>query len=408
MKVKINRQIITAVLFSAFIFTGLFATCCKALNDSERFADLYSAYLGEGKTFPSKAKAAVLTAYESLHNINDIIAFKENYINLFGLVQRVNGVRCVFEEDPELKVVKLDNGALTYVTQKENDLPEKAANVAEFKNSLAEKGIPLMYVQCPFKVQKNNPGLPCGVSDYSNENADNFIAELKKRGVDSLDLRDLFPGEQAGKNPAFFKTDHHWLPQTALLAAGELGKKLNTAYGFNMDLNLLEAEKFKTETHEDIFLGSIGRRVGRYYAGTDDFPLILPEYDTHFSCEFIKKDTPAIKRTGSFEEVWIFREHLKKDYFNVNSYAVYAGGGGSLIHCRSHKIPGKKILMLRDSFGDTLGLFLSLAAGGEITMIDLRYHTGSVKEYIEEFKPDLVLIAYCPTAFKQQYFFTFR
>jgi hypothetical protein len=64
--------------------------------------------------------------------------------------------------------------------------------------------------------------------------------------------------------------------------------------------------------------------------------------------------------------------------------------------------------MLRDSFGDTLGLFLSLAAGGEITMIDLRYHTGSVKEYIEEFKPDLVLIAYCPTAFKQQYFFTFR
>ena len=75
MKVKINRQIITAVLFSAFIFTGLFATCCKALNDSERFADLYSAYLGEGKTFPSKAKAAVLTAYESLHNINDIIAF---------------------------------------------------------------------------------------------------------------------------------------------------------------------------------------------------------------------------------------------------------------------------------------------------------------------------------------------
>lgn len=59
-------------------------------------------------------------------------------------------------------------------------------------------------------------------------------------------------------------------------------------------------------------------------------------------------------------------------------------------------IPGRKapsLLILRDSYADSLVPFLT-DAFSEIHLIDLRYYTGSVKEYIAENAIDRVLLLY--------------
>ena len=56
---------------------------------------------------------------------------------------------------------------------------------------------------------------------------------------------------------------------------------------------------------------------------------------------------------------------------------------------------GKKILVLKDSFGRVVTPYLALGVD-ETSVIDLRHFTGSLKSYIEEYKPDAVIMLYYP------------
>ena len=51
-------------------------------------------------------------------------------------------------------------------------------------------------------------------------------------------------------------------------------------YGFSVPDEILDLNNYTTEEKKNIFLGSIGRRVGAIYAGTDDILIIEPKFDT--------------------------------------------------------------------------------------------------------------------------------
>ena len=407
MKLKINRHTAAASLFLSFVFVMLGGTLVNTYRERDKITGLYSGYLGTGTGAPAKSKAAVLTAFESLASVNDDIFAKSGFINLYGLTQRVVGNRCVLDKSSIYKVVKLENGSLTYVEEQADDLPEKAARLSDFNNHLQTNGIPLLYVQLPFKINKDNKGLPPGIADYSNENADRMLAALSSRGVDTYDLRDEIVADKLDYPTLFFKTDHHWTPETGLWAAQKIAGKLNSGYGFNIDLPLLEKSRFQVIIYANTFLGSMGKRVGQYYAGTDDFSLILPQYETDMRCVYNRVNGKMFERNGSFEDTWIFPENLKKDYFELNTYATYTGADYPLLEIANNLTAGKKILVLRDSFSGVLVPFLSLAAGGELHAIDPRYYKGSITDYVGEFKPDLVLVLYNPGVLREMSFFTY-
>ena len=58
--------------------------------------------------------------------------------------------------------------------------------------------------------------------------------------------------------------------------------------------------------------------------------------------------------------------------------------------------PDKKILILRDSFGNNFAPYFAQQYG-TVELIDVADFTGSIKSYIEESKPDTVLLLYNPT-----------
>ena len=409
MKKKIDRYSAVAVCFICFIFTILAGTVAKVYVSRNEYINEYSVKLGENTGYAAKTKAMALTVYDTLKNIDGKIYKRTEFINIYGLAQKPTGNRYVYDSSGASgNVVKLDNGMLSFVLPKSNDLAKKAEKTALLDAHLKSKCIDLLYVQLPFKINKRDNKLPPGVVDYSNKNSDAMLTELRSRGVSTFDLREEIVGAGLDHYSLFFRTDHHWKPETGLWAAGKIAEILNSEYGFKIDITLLNKNNFSTKAYKNWFLGSQGKRVGQLYAGTDDFTLLLPKYKTDMSGIYTRISGEDITKKGSFQDAWLFMDSLKRiDYFNLNTYVTYSGGDYPLTVCTNNLLAGKKILLLRDSYTCALAPFISLAACKELRTIDPRHFKGSIAGYIDDFKPDIVLMLYYPTALSNSMFFDF-
>ncbi|HZK39608.1 MAG TPA: DHHW family protein [Clostridia bacterium] len=409
MKKIFNKNAALAALFLCFVFVVLGGTCYNVYKEKARYISAYADCLGAGTGTLAKTKAATLTLYNALVNVNDSVFAKNGFINVYGFSQKATGNRCVYEQDGKVnKVVKMDDASITFVMNKNNNLAQQAAKTSTLNKKLKSEGVDLLYVQLPFKINKFEKGLPTGVEDYSNENADEILASLIDRDVATFDLRNEIAKEFSAYASLFFKTDHHWKPETGLWAAHKIADKLNSDYGFNMDTSLFEKDRFALTTYKDHFLGSMGKRMGIYYAGRDDFSLLLPRDETDMSCHYKRANGKTFGKSGSFEDTWIFHEHLKKDYFESNTYVTYSGGDFPLMIFHNNRIEDKKILVLRDSYSCVVIPFLSLAACAEMHIIDPRMYKGSITEYIDNIKPDVVLMLYNPSILNTDCFFDFQ
>ena len=321
---------------------------------------------------------------------NAFFPAKEQLVTLNGGIQRVLGKREVNER------YRLDNGQLTYIIPK-LDMHDIAANTVRFDEALKAEGVPMLYVSLLFKVDARDPQLPPGVEDYSNDNADRFLALVREGGVDTLDLREREKAAGLDHYSLFFSTDHHWTPEAGLWAAGETAAALGERdASLAADPALFQIEQYERDEHPGIFLGSHGRRTGAWYSGMDDITVLTPRFET-----LLRFTVPSegIDRTGSFAETVLFPEELEpEDPMESACYDVYCGG--QYAEMRIENLSGgngKRLLVLQDSFD--LVVLPYLALGYEsVDALDLRLWSGDLLAYIRETKPDMVLILYNPGA----------
>lgn len=297
---------------------------------------------------------------------------------------------------PALGVVPLNDGYWAFVYKKQ-DMNEYIKSVVSFHEFLQSQNIPLTYIQAPGKINKY------GVQDawlrnrydFSNTNADQLLSGLRKNGIDTIDLREYFhqttPEEQY--HQLFFRTDHHWLPQTALSAAGFIADYLHKKNGIEINSSNLDASHYSVEWLPNFFLGSIGKKVTLSRAKPDDFPILHPDFPTNIHLEIPDK---GIKKKGPFEISYDETEINCVDYYNKDPHGSYGYGTRPFFAANNLQLNGfsnQKILIIRDSFGDTMIPLLSLGCKN-ITAVDLRYFTGSLRALVKEFQPDAVLILY--------------
>ncbi len=298
-----------------------------------------------------------------------------------------------------LAIPKAENGHLA-VRKNQLDMTEAAENTADLYDWLTAQDIPFFYVQAPDKICKYGENMFSDIyleNDYSNKNADALIAGLTAHGIPVLDLR-----EKTGKTgeeylDLFYKTDHHWTPQTGIWAAGQIAEYLNEQYGFTMDLSLFDLNHYQTETYPDMFLGSTGKKASLVKTEAEDFDLLLPAFETKLHVEI---PNYKVNKTGSVGETLMDYSNLR--YFNqykINQYTTYSYGNTPNIKIHNEQnSDGKKVLLVKDSFGNVV--IPSLCLGTEYTeTIDLRYFKGSLKTYIEGYQPDVVILLMSPTSF---------
>lgn len=330
--------------------------------------------------------------------INELLDREHTFIELYGGAQRLMERSMVEDPDPQYTVVKLTDGLLTFSDpeQEQESMRTRAREMIQFaKRVRKEYRTPVLYVQAPSK-QDVSP-LPEGLENYADDEADQFLTLLKEGSVDTLDLRPVFrqavqEDPEAGE-ALFFRTDHHWTPAGAFLGYQTLCEKLEKQYRFKIDKDLTDPASFNKYTFEDIFLGSQGRRVGSLYAGIDDFEIWSPKFSTDFTYSV---PIVGVQREGPFAVSLLFPERLADTgLYDTNPYTIYSGGDYLLTRAVNEKNPkGKRILILRDSFGCTFTPFLSLCCQ-EVMTIDPRHFNGNqdtMMTYIDWLEPDLVIV----------------
>lgn len=327
--------------------------------------------------------------------VNEDLDGDHRFIELYGALQRAMGKRLV--EDPAGNTVaKLSTGQLTFATITEHmDQTENAENITELHDALEGVGIPLELVIAPTKLSNPVAAMPDGAEDYGNAVADELIDKLSGR-VETLDLRPDFVRADPD-NSWFFNTDHHWRPEGALFSCGTLMEHLHERYGFEVKSEALDPDSYEVTRYPGLFLGSQGKRVGRYYAGVDDFTVLTPKFATDFEYTYDDLSEP---RRGPFESSLCFPEMLKKDYFGGNPYTYYSGGDWGRGEAVNILDPdGPTVAIIRDSFSCALMPFLAIQCGKVVTY-DMRAYEGDIVEELKELRPDCVLVLYTASSAK--------
>jgi len=206
---------------------------------------------------------------------------KLRFVNLNGFMakllnqQKMNGV------------TKLNNGYLFYPLPYTSDetLQKYVDSTKRLNEYLSKRGTSLVYVVCPYTSSKYDPQLPIGVEDYGNSNIDRFIEKAKSVEIDTIDIRELMHDAGINQYDMMYKTDHHWNTRAGFFAAGILIDYIASETGCELDSRVTDINNYTITEYSKWHLGSRGQRTGVYYAGIDDFDLILPNFETHIKSE---------------------------------------------------------------------------------------------------------------------------
>uniref|UniRef100_UPI0038652195 alginate O-acetyltransferase AlgX-related protein n=2 Tax=Anaerovibrio slackiae TaxID=2652309 RepID=UPI0038652195 len=288
------------------------------------------------------------------------------------------------------------DGYLTY-SHRKLDMAEHIGAVAEFAQLVSQQGGRLLYVQSPGKTNPFGDRELDGL-DYANYNTDMLLQGLQARGVDVFDLRqDMYRDMgNEGWHKAFFRTDHHWLPSTALWAAEKLAARLHADYDVDVDFGHFSEADYDVVNYENYFLGSQGKKVTLAKTTAEDIALYYPKFSTDVRLEI---PSLGIDTRGDFTIMYDMERVKKRDFYGGNPYAAY--GYGDMPEIKVHNFTNehlrdKKILIIRDSMVDTVLPFLSMGLK-DITLLDIRHFNGSVRRYVEDCKPDIVIVMYKPS-----------
>lgn len=404
-----------ALLFLGAVAAGTLLLCAgltgtvparKGVRLPERDTAAFAAHarMGGGRGSPGQRGAPAAVKPEPLTDrlqaflstaeakANQALDRDHLFIQLYGGVQSLSDRTVIEDADPRYSVVKLTDGALTFLNPEPRDVTGHGRSVARLARVLEDRDVPLLYVQAPQKLRPDDDRLPEGVRDYGDDYADQVLAVLEEQGVAALDLRKTFADSGRDWGSFFFRTDHHWTPEGAFTAHRTLAEVLERDYGFSVPDRNTDSRAFVRETLSDWFLGSQGKRVGSLYGGVDDMEVWRPRFYTDFTYSV---PIYGMERNGPFERALLFPERVEeRDWFSGNPYTLYAGGDYPLARIYNHWTgEEKRILLLRDSYACALTPFLALDCA-ELITVDLRYFHDDLMTYVNWLKPDLVMVMY--------------
>ena len=295
--------------------------------------------------------------------------------NLLGRVQ-VNGVLLggdtLLPYEPTIYARPEDAGAM-------------AADLAALARRLEEWGGQFLYLGVPRQDSIFRDKFPA----YLDNNArlledleESFFGALEEEGLEYIDF---YPLLKAEPDPGLYylKSDHHYNLLGAYYVYEAFISRLDQM-GYTVP-SLREGEDFRWKVLDKPFYGSRNRRLYDTSLITDQLLIYEPAEDLAF--ERFDYGSPAAP------EVFVFTD---EDYVEYN---IYMGGdiGETVIRTNRPELPS--VLLFGDSFTNAFETFL-YRSFDETRSLDLRsYSAKTLPEYIEEYRPDLVVCLRDDTAY---------
>ena len=281
----------------------------------------------------------------------------------------------------------------------EDDYQSMVEAIDDLKDYLDDMSIPMLYIEVPTKISVKDEENYISGYGYSYVNYDNqlYVDMLKDSGIELIDLKDYFYDLDDNYHALYYKTDHHYKVSTGYEVSKIIVEYLINNYGLDISEEYLDENLYETIVYEDAMFGSEGQTVGSNYASREDFEFLNPTFDTDIKLTNIDI---GIDKQGSFLETILDTDKLE-EYSNNNggyAYECLIGGNRPLTTIENlNSENDTKILILKDSYALAAAPYLSLTVD-EVDLIDTRSNAGnfngSVRTYIENNKPDIVLLLY--------------
>lgn len=274
------------------------------------------------------------------------------------------------------------------------DLTPSAEGIADLKDGVL-KDLPFLFVY-EHPTLYDPAMLPEAYAplDHAGQMADEAVSALRERGVEVLDSRDILPGSGHDLNDLLMVTDQHWSTLAAITMGQAIAEKLNAMTGAALDPSLLDLQNLNTLTHEKLFMGKYGQRVGAAFVTPDDIVEYWPKQDT-----FIRRETKRVKSLesaeGPFREAVTRFDRLEPDpgkTWNTLAYTYYGQVEAYNLY-ENPAAPDYTILLLKDSYSAPIGTFMSLMAR-RVLCVDLRRDVDPLETWLEKYHPDAVVMAY--------------
>lgn len=321
------------------------------------------------------------------------LAWQEQLVALDGLAARVFDKRFVRDTDYSYSIIRDNHGWLQFIT-----FDAKPREIVRSIGDYLELEVPILYVQPPTKFIEGYTEFPPTLHDKTAANVAQNLALLAEAGVPWLDLRAAAAADGLDREHMFYRTDHHWRVETAFWAVGRTVAETERLWGWQLDSEgyYTDLANWRQTEYRQNFLGSQGRRVGRFYGGLDDFTLLVPDFDTRFRLEKKLHTGQLEVSQGNFEEVILDKSLLEAESVYTNRYGAYWGADYPTVLADNLLIgeEGLSVMIIKDSYSLPYGAFLATMVD-KLYMVDLRYFAiDGLAQYIREVQPDLILIMY--------------
>ena len=391
MRLFLHKNVIVFIAFAFAVIIGLFGNCTISLVSN--FVDsLNEMKGGHIKNAISVIKNADNISAEKLFyhdNLIDINSLKNNITNSRYAPQNGNTVKCESDMLSMINQERFDKEHLQSVANRVLELQKKSASV----------GADFIYLAVPEKGYYQ--AFPSNIRDYSKLNFDDYLDCLKENNVPVLNYVDEFKKRNMDKEDIYYYTDTHWTTNVGFLAAQLACDSINQRYDIEFDRNKLDINNYNQKLYPDWFLGALGKKVGTYFTwkGADDFNLVTPKFKTSLIEEKPYEDSV---RKGGFEDTILYGEQIyEKDYYHHDPYSGYCGGNHRLqIFKNQLDNNGKTALFIRDSFSHVVTPYFALQFK-ELHVVDTRGEDIELYDekvdwykYMEELKPDVVIVLY--------------
>lgn len=210
--------------------------------------------------------------------------------------------------------------------------------------------------------------LPSGAQSWDQKT---FLGQTQELGIPTIDFWSALTNH--ADESIFYRTDHHWTTLGAFYGANAVLETLG-------EESLSKAE-FEPETASESFYGTLYSQSGVHWMKPDTM-----EY-------WVKDDGLKVTswRTGQPVETGLYdRTYLDKK----DKYSSFLGGNQPLCVIRNEGLQdGKKVLIVRDSYSDSLAPFLAQRFA-EVHLMDFRQYRGSLSQYASENEIDEIMVLF--------------
>jgi hypothetical protein len=201
-----------------------------------------------------------------------------------------------------------------------------------------------------------------------------YWEKLKASQLGGFRLIDILPILETNKEQAiYYKTDHHWATKGAFLGYWALGEPMGFAPRNEDDFSIRQVTSQ--------FYGTLYSKSGFRHLQPDAIELYDPKAPGNIFVEYV--DEQQTKHS-----MYAMENLAKKD-----KYTVFFNGNHGLLRITTGHAEGRRLLIVKDSYANSLLPFLSLHFN-EINVIDLRYYDGDLLKLMEDRSIQDLLIMY--------------